>query len=281
MRQNFYDILRSARIKPNEIYQNLVTLFFKETEEIRVDSLWTQSYSLYSWIEKNFRQFPYKRCCISLKEFDDRMGFKNLHDTPKLFDEYESQVNALIILCEYVLNFLMYISFPRELCAKRDITLNYIDEINNELHLVKTHKRDGVYIITHADPVIEALTTVVEEDIALSLVEYTHHSMEGNIEKKKSILSSLAKNLEAKRDSLNNIAKDLVEAFFCGVNNLDIRHDNKTLESKNYNQNTLSLSNKELEKVYDKLFRIGLTLFSILESKEDICVIKNLSNRKK
>ena len=278
MKHNFYDILRSTSIEPHELYQNLVTLFFKETEVIRVDPLWTQSYSLYSWIEEDFRQFPYKKCSISLKEFNDRTGFQNLECTP--YGEYESQVNALISLCEYVLNFLTYIPFSSELKSKRKITLDYIDEIINELHLVKTQMKDGIYIITHANPVIEAVSAVVEEDIAISLVEYTHHSMEGNIENKKRILCSLAKKLETKRDSLNKIARDLVETFFCGVNNLDIRHDNTTLGCKNFNQNTVSLSNKELEEVYDRLFRLGLTLFLILESKDNLGVIKNLSSRK-
>lgn len=280
MRLNFSDILKSNKVQPDILYRNLVTLYFKEKEEVNRDQLSSEYCSLSCWCEKKFCQFPYKRCCISLSEFNNsRVEFRNIQNTP--YGDYESQIHSLILLCEYTLNFLMYIPFPCELEEQREITLHYIDTILDELHLVKTKKKDGLYIITNADPVIEAVSAVVDEDIAIALVEFTHHSMEGNIDGKKKILCSLSQFLECRRNRLKEIAVSITEAFFSGVNNLNIRHDNVTENTGQHNPCIAKLSDGELEDAYDRIFRLGVTLFSIIGSIEDVEAVKKLSNKQR
>lgn len=278
VRRNFADILKSFKVEPRLLYSNLATLFFNERTEVNRERLSSEYCSLFDWCEKNFRKYPYKRCCISLCEFNDsRVEFRNIKSMP--YGDYESQVDSLILLCEYILNFLMYIPFPYELNEQRENTLHCIDEILNELHLVKTKKQDGMYIITHADPVIEAVSAVVDDDIAIALVKYTHHSMEGNIGEKRKILCSLSQCLESKRTDLKIISKDITDSFFCGVNNLNIRHDNVTENTANYNPGIALLSDVELEAAYDSIFRIGVALFSIIGAKEDMSAVRKLSKR--
>ena len=174
LRRNFPDILKSIDVSPVDLYRNLVKVFFEERVEVFDGEYSFVAYSLYDWCKKEFRQFPYKCFTVSIEEFNDKTHLNHLRNIP-----YNDDVatDSLITLCEYILNFLSTIRFPKELIEEHDLTLELINVILDELHFMKTQDEKGIFMIVSANPAIIMVSSMVEEDIAIQLIKYTHHSM--------------------------------------------------------------------------------------------------------
>lgn len=88
---------------------------------------------------------------------------------------------------------------------------------------------------------------IVEDELSYKVIEYNHHLMHGDINKKKSIILLLSKILEAQRDTFNGLDKELATNIFFMFNNLDLRHNNRDKESKHYKECIAMMDDEDLE----------------------------------
>lgn len=174
-----------------------------------------------------------------------------------------------IVTLEYILNIIdlfqkyvdisptsNFVCSPKYALLLQNITL-LLDHLNYEEHYFEDEEKA---ILIPKNPAATAVAELSSEDTAFAILMYHHGSLKGQIEAKKDILRRIAKEYEALLDKGINGFSDYFEKARGLLNNLDIRHNNRS--GKNKNPLIESLSAEELEKWYDKLYQ--LLLFCVL-----------------
>lgn len=113
-------------------------------------------------------------------------------------------------------------------------------------------------------------------NLSYKVIEYNHHSMKGNTERKQATLKLLADQLEAKRADLNSVDKTLTSDLFFLINTLNIRHNNADPDSKSYKKAVADMPKDELEKWYDRTYDMCLYAFMTLEQTDRNAKVKEL-----
>lgn len=135
-------------------------------------------------------------------------------------------------------------------------------------------------LIIEDKPEVTAVAEIVEEPLALSVIRYNHRSLQGEIEAKKQILLMLGSELEPKRKELERIDKQLSENIFFMLNNMNIRHNNRSKSDKNYKAVVAKMKKNILEGWYDELYQMMLLAILILDNKTNReCEIKQLKDK--
>ena len=174
-----------------------------------------------------------------------------------------------IITLEYVLNLIRLFQKnirigPKSnfICSHRyDLLLQNIQILLEHLHYEEHYFEDEEKVILiPKNPAATAVAELSSENTAFAILMYHHGSLKGQIEAKKDILRRIAKEYEALLDKGINGFSDYFEKARGLLNNLDIRHNNRS--GKNKNPLIESLSAEELEKWYDELYQ--LLLFCVL-----------------
>lgn len=112
---------------------------------------------------------------------------------------------------------------------------------------------------------ITAVAEIANVPLAMSIIRYNHRSMKGDIKNKKSILLQLAAELEPKRKDLSAMNKELEDKIFFMLNNIDLRHNNRSHGDKNYKEAVANMDDSELEDWYDELYQMMLLAFLELD----------------
>ena len=100
-----------------------------------------------------------------------------------------------------------------------------------------------------------AAAEIVESKLAYEIIQYNHHLLKGDIEKKRRILKVLADKIEPMRTEFKKQQKNKELESDIGflLNNMNIRHNN--LEGKNAVDYVKELSDEELEEWYDETYQ--------------------------
>lgn len=112
---------------------------------------------------------------------------------------------------------------------------------------------------------VTAVAEIVSIPLARSIVRYNHRSLKGDIKTKKSILLELGTELEPKRKALLGMNKELEDKIFFMLNNIDLRHNNRSHGDKNYKEAVANMDDSELEDWYDELYQMMLLAFLELD----------------
>lgn len=222
----------------------------------------------------------------SLETFVDKFGFKNwlgrgtcincadMRETLQLnetLDMEEPTEENIVSFVEYVAN-MLYISKHIELnerCtiintpvvkAIEDNIQSVLDWMNLKASIFDDKEQ---VIITEKSAAVTAVSEIIEKNLAYQIVYYNHHTLKGNIEKKKSILLMIGNELEPKRKILSSINSQLETNIFFMLNNLNIRHNNRSKRDKNYKEYVAKMKKSKLEEWYDELYQ--MLLLAILE----------------
>ena len=112
--------------------------------------------------------------------------------------------------------------------------------------------------------------SVVAADIVLELaytvIEYNYYWLRGDMTRKQELLKKIADALEPKRDILKYINKSATDNFFWMDNKMNVRHINcDPSDKKNYFPGFSTLSDKEKEQWYDRIYDQGLMLYVLFE----------------
>lgn len=260
MRRNFAQILESGKVDYKKEYKKLYELLFSGYTDMNGDY-----HSTYTTLSKSFTSFYFHGTYLSLKEFDEENGFNfpdPSQDTPKIED--------LILLMEYFYNMLVGYMGSQNMLFYGGIDTQFLMQ-----HILKVcdaigYKQESegsftVFVEKNAVVTAVAESNLIPEDLSYKLITYNHHSMQGDLESKKSIILRLYNLLEARRSELHKLNQALEDDLFYIFNNFNIRHNNCDSKSKNYKPGIVSMDKEKLENWYDETYQMCLLAFMELE----------------
>lgn len=217
-------------------------------------------YSVETLFENEILQhWKQRRSYLSCKEIKRDLGIATtvFCDIPK----------DIIILLEYYVNisFFVYKKIYRDdsFDIPKDFTLMFqnlkllIENLNYE---IKLFEDDEKIILIPKKPEATAVAEISSEETALAILMYNHYSMNGDIEGKRTILYKIAHEYETLLKKPIEGYNDFFVKTNALLNNLHIRHDNKTKEGNK--NNIINIGDKELENLYDEVYQ--LLLFCVL-----------------
>ena len=279
MRKSIFDIASESVNMMNET-QRLVAMAEKE------NTLCVSSYeycSLFKFIDSYcFRDWDYRGHFIDVKDFLKSIDYNNLK-TGATF-----RTDDFITLIELIYNF-WYLSQKAFLNEKRGYKLqwcgNYyhlkdvMDDILDQYNQKVYFDNERVLIIEDK-PEVTAVVEIVETNLALDVIRYNHRSLQGEVELKKQILIALGAELEPKRKELQAINKQLSEDIFFMLNNINIRHNNRSKKDKSkYKECVAKMNKKQLEKWYDELYQMMLLAILLLDNADRAVKVKELKDK--
>jgi len=86
----------------------------------------------------------------------------------------------------------------------------------------------------------------------------------------------LENKIEPERKTISDINKQLETDLFFLFNNMDLRHNNKTIGNKQYHQYVSQMSNDDLEDWYDEIYQMALLAILLLDHNKRANKIKEL-----
>ena len=258
-RRTFSEILQSAQIDLHREYDRLYDMFFMSPYPVKVGGALT----LRDFCAANFLSFPYCDTCVTLEDFDDFYKF-HFERSPSEFD-----INYLISFCEYTFNFLIsFQSLSYQFAGQFDPIAFFTNHVSKVIEKIGYMENDmeGIFnIVPKSAPAI-AVSEIVHGRLSYDIIEYNHHSMRGDISKKKDILYSLANKLEPDRPKLKQINATMDDHLFFLFNNMNIRHNNSDKNSKHYNEYVANMTPMVLEQWYDEIYQLCLLAFLELDN---------------
>lgn len=223
----------------------------------------------------------------ALEEFVDEYAIHNWKNCQSYIDCEEIRadldISKFIFKCKSqysinlieILNYIEYILNIINMCNIADINDNeeivfnktykiltrniniLLDHINYEM---KTFEDEEKVLVVEKNSVATLVAELVDDELSFKIIEYNHHLLKENLNRKKEILKALADKVESLTDQLD---KQLFSDFGFLVNNINIRHNN--LEGKHKKEYIANMENKILEQWYDEAYQ--LMLLCIIQSK--------------
>ena len=229
-----------------------------------------------------FKKWKARGTCINCKDLREALCFEDI------LESEEPSLEDTISFCEYVANLVKLYNkaclkegvrfYPTDVTVAISANLNSImDWLNQKMVFFEKEER---VLITEKNAAVTAVAECVDEELAYQIVKYNHYTLKGDILNKKEILLKLGSELEPKRGQLNS---KLGDNIFFMLNNLNIRHNNKSKKDKNYKEYVAKMKKNKLEEWYDELYQMMLLAMLELEQVErnqKINELKLISNKK-
>ena len=108
-----------------------------------------------------------------------------------------------------------------------------------------------------------AVAEIVDENTACKVIEYNHYLLKGDINKKKEILLQLANKYEGIKSNIKRLNGKLDDDIGFMLNNINIRHNNKSGKSKK--EYVSKMRKDTMEKWYDETYQMLLLAFLLTE----------------
>ena len=225
-----------------------------------------------------FEDWPYRGHCISLYDFEDAIEYDELLEESKKGD-----ITAFISLVEFVYNLWKMaenkithsekseFKWRNNFYHLKDVMDNNLEKMNHKVFF-----DDERVLIIEDKPEVTAVAEIVEPDLSLDIIRYNHHSLRDEIELKKAILLKMGSDLEPRRKELSRMDSVLCDNIFYMLNNLNLRHNNRSKKSKNYKEYVAKMKKERLEKWYDELYQMMLLAFLLLDNEERSNKVKEL-----
>jgi hypothetical protein len=121
---------------------------------------------------------------------------------------------------------------------------------------------DNRIIVVETNPAATAVSELVEPDLSDKIIEYNHYMLRGDLAKKREILRALSHRYDAIKPTLKGINSAIEDKASFLLNNLNIRHNNKDKQSKDYRKFIAGMSDTDLEHWYDETYQT--ILFALL-----------------
>ena len=259
----FSQVLKNASVDIRKEYDRLFKMFhFSEFG----------TSSLRRWCDICFKHFDFRDTCISLDDFDETHDF-HFDENPQKFD-----INYLISFCEYSYNLVCQLAIlhNEKFYKQSNAYLLQVVKVIEKMGYM-ANKQDNLTDFVPKDQAAISVAEIVDPNLSYKVIEYNHHSMKGDIERKKAILLALAEKLEPRKLELENIDNTLKSDLFFLLNCMNIRHNNVETDRKF----VTNMSNEELEKWYDETYQICLLAFLELDNLERKSRIKELKEKSK
>ena len=259
----FSQVLKNAKVDLRKEYDRLFELFYINSFSFHP----TNPFTISDFCTDNFMSIPFRGTCISLEDFEETHGFR--------FDEYPSpfDIDYLISFCEYSFNVASSCVSNYEGLGSatiRSIVQSYLQHVMNVIEKIgyMANKSGGIIDFVPKDQAAISVAEIIDSSLSYRVIEYNHHSMKGDMERKKAILIALADKLEPLRDKLRQINASLEDKLFFLFNNVNIRHNNSDLNGKKFIRYVASMSGNDIEKWYDETYQLCLLAFLELDNVE-------------
>lgn len=227
-------------------------------------------YSLKKLIEGYlFSEWKYRGTCISVDEYFIRA---NASITPGKKSTEEQIINNLEIMENFIKLFFDNgdelfekhgIKYYREFCT---IFEELVTVLEKRMGLTTREYKDRVIIYPKNAPLEKVIDLFDDEDVQWELIRYVREDL--SLAEKRKSLAYLATNLGIEKDKAetNEHIKSLIESAENILNNLHIRHNNKT--GKWENQALKDLGKKDAISLCDMVYNEMLTIVLLREHKE-------------
>lgn len=277
MRKSIFDII--SENSNNELEISRILKMSTEEKTLLYNH---HKYTLFEYVDDYcFAEWENRGHCINVADFLYAIDYKNL----KL--KAYTDIEHMLTLIELIYNFWMLTY--KDLSDEEDYSPQWY---GNYYHLkdvmddILSQYNYTVYEDTNTNQVliiedkqeVTAVAEIIESNLAYRVIQYNHRNLKGDIETKKTILLSLGSELEPKRKELQSLNKQLSNDIFFALNNLNLRHNNKSKDDKNYKEFVANMPDDILEKWYDELYQMILLAFLILDNVERTDKIKKLKS---
>lgn len=277
MRKSIFDIASASINISNEV-DRIVSMSVKEK------STYYPPYdlTLFEFVEQRcFRNWSYRGHFVNVKDFLKAVNYNEIIKSAKNGD-----TEAFMILIELTYNLwslAYYDIIDKDSSSKwnnnffhlRDVMLDNLEKYNHKAYI-----DDERILIIEDKPEVTAVAEIIEQDLAIDIIQYNHRSMQGEIELKKKILISLGSELEPKRKELQVLNKQLSEDIFFMLNNMNLRHNNRSKKDiGKYKEYVAKMTKARLEKWYDELYQMMLLAFLLLDNVDRTENVKELKEK--
>lgn len=277
MRKSIFDIASASINISNEV-DRIVSMSVEEK------STYYPPYdlTLFEFVDQRcFRDWNYRGYFVNVKDFLEAVNYNEIIKSAKNGD-----TEAFMILIELTYNLwsLAYCDIiDKDSLSKwnnnffhlRDVMLDNLEKYNHKAYI-----DDERILIIEDKPEVTAVAEIIEQDLAIDIIRYNHRSMQGEIELKNKILISLGSELEPKRKELQVLNKQLSEDIFFMLNNMNLRHNNRSKKDMGkYKEYVAKMTKARLEKWYDELYQMMLLAFLLLDNVDRTENVKELKEK--
>ena len=265
MRKSIFDIVAENMDLENEA-ERIVAM--AEDEKV-LDDRFNTRYTLFQFVNKYcFHDWAFRNHCVDVDDFLNTLDFDELKESASY------DVDSMLTLIELIYNFwILSEQKVKDDSGDFDCFGNYyhlknvMDDILAQYnHMAYIDKKNNCVLVIENKPEVTAATEIVPDELSLDVIRYNHKSLQGDIEAKRAILLRFGAELESKRKMLNQINRQLEDNIFFMLNNLHIRHNNKSKKNPSkYKEYVAEMESARLEKWYDELYQMILLAFLLLD----------------
>lgn len=279
-RKSIFDIVSESINMDNET-KRLLTMAEDES------TLCVNKYSyetLFKFVDDYcFGEWEYRGHFINVKDFLRGLEFDSLAIRATC------EVDALLSVIELIYNFwnLSHKKFndnqkgyELQWCGNYYHLKDVMDDILQQYnHKAYTNEDETCILVIEDKAEVTAVAEILPSALSFDVIKYNHRSMQGELNLKKSILLSLSAELEPRRKEIQVLNKQLSEDIFFMLNNLNLRHNNRSKKDKNYKEFVAKMKKDRLEKWYDELYQMILLALLLLDNVDRTAKVKELKDK--
>ena len=188
-RRPFSEVLKNAKIDFLYEYKTLFFMFYHKD----IDYSYMSS-TIRQLCDEYFLEFPIRDTFVSLEVFDNRNNFL-FEENPRDFD-----INYLINFCEYSYN--LVVCCKNILSKKHSYLYNeikfplntYIEQVDRVIAKIGyiPNTKDNITTFVPRSQTAISVAEIIDPELSYDVIEYNHHSMKGDIERKRRIIEALS-----------------------------------------------------------------------------------------
>lgn len=259
---HLHDIL-GMKISDYELERYRIETLFQRTKFYVPDGFGVRTTTYKALAEEPFFSSRLRGTSVSISDFLE--GCAQYWKKPSL--------EGLLLYCEVIFNIVL--ACDNELRHEKEANKISTQIIENILRVTEKlgydiHKdEDSLYFVTKKDALaVDVIQEIDDKAVSLAILEYNRFSLRGDVTRKKELLGIVAHAVEPliKDPSLRSKCPEVFDDIKFGLNNLNIRHNN--VEGANLKSALLSISDANLEKLYDSLFSSLLILLRIAQNQK-------------
>lgn len=275
MRKSIFDIVAESYDITEEA-ERIHTMALKE------NTLYANytNYSLFDFVDEYcFKSWTHRGHCVDVKDYLETVGYLKLlgkvdnEDTDAFFTMIELVYNFWNLANAKFNDSQLGLRWQGNFFHLKDVMDDNLQRFN---HIAYIDDKTDRVLVVEDKPGVTAVAEIAPEALSLDIIRYNHRTLTGEIETKKAILLALASDLEPKRAELTKVNKQVSDDIFFMLNNLHIRHNNRSKKDKNYKEYVAKMRKDRLEKWYDELYQMMLLAYLLLDNVSRAEQVKDL-----
>lgn len=241
-------------------------------------------YCFYYWKNRH----SYLNISDMADDLDIELDEDDIPENLEIIDilKYLEFARNLIMLCDTKL----FIDNEKDDSDKYKYTYTYYQEytvLKENINIVLEHlnfttkllKKEEKIILVEKNSSVMAVAEIMDDDTGCKVIEYNHYLLKGEIDKKREILLQLANKYEGIKSNIKSLNKQLDDDIGFMLNNMHIRHNNKSGKSKK--EYVSKMRKDTMEKWYDETYQMLLLAFLLNEQTDRNKKISQLKEKMK